>query len=322
MKKVSLPRRAGNLHMVPIYRILLIIGSLLTILPIKADAQTNQPVPIAVIVDSSASDGTSLDVLDLSDMTPKHLLVQDSAMQARLKTLNLQNGDHVTVVSLADKDGHEVLQLVNVQTSAASLRYRLFVLFCCVCGYLVLCSGLTLGNPFKLVIGEDGHYSNSKFQIALWFGILIVTYLATVVLRAIQSNYAFLGNVGIPNNLLLLSGMSALTFGAAKGITTAKVQAAVDSGIPNPKPYTDAPRFLFDLTHNDKNRLDFGDFQMIVVTLVAVGMYLVLVLHFLGSLELRATITLPDVDSTVLAVFGLGQGAYLTKKAVGNVGDT
>jgi hypothetical protein len=51
-------------------------------------------------------------------------------------------------------------------------------------------------------------------------------------------------------------------------------------------------------------------------------MYLVLVLHFLGSLELRATITLPDVDSTVLAVFGLGQGAYLTKKAVGNVGDT
>lgn len=315
-------RCAEVLHTVPIYRILLIISSLLMSLPIKADAQTSQPVPIGVVVDSSASDGMSLDVLDLNTMMPKHLLVIDSAMQTRLKTLNLQNGDHATIISGTDKDGHDVLQLVNIQASEASLRYRVFVLLCCVAGYLVLCLGLTLGNPLKLVIGEDGHYSNSKFQIALWFGILIVTYLATIVLRAIQSHYAFLGNVGIPNNLLLLSGMSVLTFGAAKGITTAKVQAAVDSGIPNPKPYTGNPRFLFDLTHNDKNRLDFGDFQMIVVTLVAVGMYLMLVLHFLGSLELRATISLPDIDSTILAAFGLGHGAYLTKKAVGNVGDT
>jgi len=29
---------------------------------------------------------------------------------------------------------------------------------------------------------------------------------------------------------------------------------------------------------------------------------------------------LPDVDTTILATFGLGQGAYLTKKAVGEVG--
>jgi hypothetical protein len=94
----------------------------------------------------------------------------------------------------------------------------------------------------------------------------------------------------------------------------------VDSGIPNPKPYTDNPSFLFDLTHNDKNRLDIGDFQMVVVTLVAVVTYVVLVVHFLGSLEMRATISLPDVDSTILATFGLGHGVYLTKKALGNVG--
>ena len=29
---------------------------------------------------------------------------------------------------------------------------------------------------------------------------------------------------------------------------------------------------------------------------------------------------MPDVDTTILATFGLGQGAYLTKKAVGAVG--
>jgi hypothetical protein len=107
---------------------------------------------------------------------------------------------------------------VNIEAAGVSLRYRLLVLLCCVAGYLILCVGLTLGNPLELVIGEDGHYSNSKFQIALWFGILIATYFATFVLRAIQSHYDFLGNIGIPNNLLLLSGMSVLTFGAAKGI--------------------------------------------------------------------------------------------------------
>jgi hypothetical protein len=158
--------------------------------------------------------------------------------------------------------------------------------------------------------------------MALWFGLLIVAYLATVVLRATASNWAFLAGVGIPNNLLLLSGMSTLTFGAAKGITTAKVQAAVDSGIPAPKPSTTTPRFLFDLTHNDNNQLDLGDFQMLVVTVVAVGVYAVIVLHFLGSLEMRSAISLPDVDSTILAAFGLGHGAYLTKKAVGKVGET
>jgi hypothetical protein len=61
---------------------------------------------------------------------------------------------------------------------------------------------------------------------------------------------------------------------------------------------------------------------MIIVTLVAVGMYVVMILHFLGLMELRAATSLPDVDTTILASFGLGQGAYLTKKAVGNVGET
>jgi hypothetical protein len=33
--------------------------------------------------------------------------------------------------------------------------------------------------------------------------------------------------------------------------------------------------------------------------------------------HLAATVTLPDVDTTILSAFGLGQGAYLAKKALG-----
>jgi hypothetical protein len=76
------------------------------------------------------------------------------------------------------------------------------------------------------------------------------------------------------------------------------------------------------LTHNDLGQFDLGDFQMLIMTFLAVGTFLALIFHFLGSLEARTVVNLPDVDTTILASFGLGHGAYLTKKAVGNLGDT
>jgi hypothetical protein len=61
---------------------------------------------------------------------------------------------------------------------------------------------------------------------------------------------------------------------------------------------------------------------MVVVTLLAIGVYLALVWSFLGSMPKTVVIGLPDVDSTILTTFGLGQCAYLAKKAVGNVGQS
>jgi hypothetical protein len=76
------------------------------------------------------------------------------------------------------------------------------------------------------------------------------------------------------------------------------------------------------LTSNDSGQLDLGDIQMLVVTLIAVVSYAVLEFHDLGTLKAVAGLTLKDVDTTILSAFGLGQGAYLTKKAVGTVGNT
>ena len=59
---------------------------------------------------------------------------------------------------------------------------------------------------------------------------------------------------------------------------------------------------------------------MLLVTLLAVGMYLAATLHFLGLLAVSEAVKLPDIDTTILATFGLGQAAYLTKKALGNAG--
>jgi len=59
---------------------------------------------------------------------------------------------------------------------------------------------------------------------------------------------------------------------------------------------------------------------MLVVTFITVVIYLMLVFSFLHAIAYSTSVSLPDVDTTILATFGLGQGAYLTKKAVGEVG--
>jgi hypothetical protein len=202
-----------------------------------------------------------------------------------------------------------------------------------------------------LFIGHDNRYSNSKTQVSLWFGVMIVSYITTFVLRWLYTG--FLGQIGIPTNLLILSGLSGLTFAGAKGIAVSKdataasnaaaaanapaaanaaaaagnasaataILAAAPAGAQlRRKTSSQLASFPSDLLKDDDGKFDFGDYQMLVITLIAILTYSVLVLNFLGTLEQRVSITLPDVDSTMLALFGVGHGAYLTKKAVSGAG--
>ena len=213
-------------------------------------------------------------------------------------------------------------------------------------------------KPTQLIISEDNRYSNSRFQMTLWFFVLITTYIAALWLRVCELGWDFTGGVNTPQNLLVLSGMSALTYAGAKAITSSKMAAPATAGQPSPsdqKAPAPEPNFFLDLTHNDgipavpaqdavlgppaapglaptvktpavaakdavPPQFDFGDFQMLIVTLLAAVTYIVLVFNFFGHVEYSKIVTLPDVDNTILAAFGLGQAAYLTKKAVGNVG--
>jgi hypothetical protein len=183
---------------------------------------------------------------------------------------------------------------------------------------VVLGFGLAaLGKNFgKLVVGLDGRTSNSKTQLALWFVVVMVTYLSTLWLRFCASGNLLLGAITIPNNLLLLSGMSAFSFAGAKAITQGKQNALAAAGNTDAmKTTADQDPSLSDLVQDDFGNADFGDTQMLFVTLIAAITYLVQVFMYLGTMDLHSTVTLPDVDTTLLATFGLGQGAYLAKKA-------
>ena len=81
------------------------------------------------------------------------------------------------------------------------------------------------------------------------------------------------------------------------------------------------PKYLFQ---NNNGETDLGDLQMILISIAAVAIFAWTSFYFLGALDIVNTVngilvakttTLPDVDSALLGAFGLGQGAYLVKKA-------
>jgi len=154
-----------------------------------------------------------------------HVKVADLALKAKAKQFH--PGDHVRV----DINGTELRDIRGAWFFPANglcVTYRLLVFAACAFSLLGLAAAVTRGAPLKFIVGMDNRYSNSKFQVALWFWILFSTYLTVVVLRVVYAGWDFFGGVNIPQNLLVLSGLSVLTYGGAKAITTAKVNAAAN----------------------------------------------------------------------------------------------
>jgi len=268
-----------------------------------------------------------------------NLKVDDPGL--RTKALKYHLGDRIRIAF--DPKTTQVTHISGAAFANISWPSRLIALAGSALFLFLLTTLFTWGHPFKLIVGMDNRYSNSKLQAAVWFWILISTYIATLYFRVVAGGMDFLGAVAIPPNILMLSGLSAFTFGSAKAITQSKVNAAVNAAIANADPDPNAAQQAIaaaapvasidpkkardkgqekieDLVKNDDGVFDFGDFQMVVVTFLAVCTYILAIFHYLAVIHFTAAVTLPDVDTTILATFGIGQGAYLVKKAAGNVG--
>ncbi|MEG8024372.1 hypothetical protein QP162_07770 [Sphingomonas aurantiaca] len=202
----------------------------------------------------------------------------------------------------------------------------LWVMFCSA----ALIAGLSAAflwrrNP---VVGVDNRYSNSQTQLALWFVTVGAAYVATNILRAFVLDGDFIGGVELTGNVVALTGLSAFTFGAAKVVASQKADGQTLGAAPITLPpgatqatpvspvktIADKAR-LTDLVRDDKGNADLGDLQMIFVTLAAVIIFLCQSFWWLSALQIAAQVVSPDVDTALLATFGIGQGAYLFKKA-------
>lgn len=207
--------------------------------------------------------------------------------------------------------------MADVASVEASVMARIRAFAGSVLIVILAASVFSGGRPLAFLVGEDNRYSNSKCQLALWFGAAMTVYLATLWLRLETAGPAFMHGIEVPTNVLLLSGASAFTLGAAKVLTVQKLTDGLAADPEHdPKPPADRPR-LDDLVRNDRNGLDLGDLQMILITVVAVAVFLADAFFQSAVILQAATVTLPDVDTSLLAAFGISQAAYLGKKGAG-----
>ena len=247
------------------------------------------------------------------------LPLADTSSQALLE--HAQPGLDLVKVEVDDVTTPTRITKIDEVSVWAPFPQRLLTFFISGLILAALAALVTWFKPTQLVVGKDGRYSNSQVQLALWFGAVAWVYMSAVWIRFEWLGSDFIGGVGLTNNLIALTGLSALSFGGAKVITMRKVAGAGDDAASPPitSPPASAksgePNILTDLFQNDFGQADLGDVQMILITAAAVLIFLASSFHFLGRVTLAGTMTLPDVDSTLLAGFGIGQGAYLFKKA-------
>ena len=307
----------------------LLLTCVLTLLAapvIAAAADSTSPTALKVRIRSSSPDGGVVKIERLPDSAVYSVTVPvayadivKASTPERALEVEVDDAVHPTAITRIEK----------IATHVGAYQ-RILALGGSFITLLLLATLATRGNPLRFLIGLDNRYSNSQCQLVLWFGALAVIYVSAVVLRIVYLGWDFVGGVGATANVIALTGLSALSFGGAKVITTQKsspdATSCVTQNIPGQllqqrKSVALSPNLLTDLFQNDRGDADFGDFQMILVTLAAVGVYLISCFVFLGDLWVEQSVTLPDIDTVLLSTFGVGQGAYLIKKAAMKPGE-
>lgn len=206
-------------------------------------------------------------------------------------------------------DGKTLKSLAIRQIKPSRIWSPVLVTILVMVSLILLLRGLFKSGFRQLCTGKDGRMSNSQTQIAIWFFMLLTTLLTVLIFRVMYTHFRYALGIDIPTNLLVLSGLSMIVFVGARVAKEAQVERNPNIAIPN------SDKADWDqLWTSDDGAFDLTDFQMIAVTVVAAFTYFLAFLAHLEIIPFISQTALPDVNGTVLALFGLGQGAYLTRK--------
>lgn len=167
-------------------------------------------------------------------------------------------------------------------------------------------------NPLWIACGEDGRLSSSKFQFLIWTLVVLYAYVGLAIDRL--GNFACTGGA-LPTNILIAMGLSLTTAVAAKGIVVGYQNSGQSAITPAVVP-TLALKYL--IINND-GIPDLPKVQMLAWTIVSVFVFLLdLFENYTGyaSCSGPKNSCFPDIDTSLMILMGLGQGAYLGFKLV------
>ncbi len=165
---------------------------------------------------------------------------------------------------------------------------------------------------WQLAVGVDGRYSSSRFHGLCWTIVVFAAYTALYLARVhAGSTEAF---HEIPPNVLTALGLSLGTTAAAAGITSSRV--ARNTVVKSHSPHSDLS--FAALVEDDEGNPDLAKAQLMVWTFVSLGVYIVAtvdaVARTLAATNGALLPPLPDIDTTLLVLSGIGQGSYLATK--------
>ena len=164
-------------------------------------------------------------------------------------------------------------------------------------------------NIFKLAEGADGKMSTPKFQWILWTIVALFSYVVIFVVRA---KLGIFDSLIVPNNLIITMGISITTMAAAKGIT---VNYLNNKKITQNSATNANTQGILALFNDDDGLPDLSKIQMLAWTVIAIAVYL-FQLNYQIKNSAASSLSLPDIDTTLMALMGLGQAGYLGKKIV------
>lgn len=151
-------------------------------------------------------------------------------------------------------------------------------------------------NPADLFTGQDKRPSSSKFQFLLWTVVVIFSFVAVYVARALMGYYESIDE--IPVHLLVVMGFSITTAAAAKGITVGYLETGrvAKTEPPSTRADPDNPGRNVEgdplesragwsaILVDDEGHPDLSKIQMIAWTFIAIAVYLIGVVALVNAL--------------------------------------
>jgi len=167
------------------------------------------------------------------------------------------------------------------------------------------------GNALGILIDSRGRFSLSQFQIALWT-IVLLSLLTGVFVARLLARIPQPLNIAIPNELLIVMGISVGSTAAAGAVKAGK-------DIRNVSILSkDQPKFAqVYLTEEGtgKETVDITRFQNFWLTVIVVGAYVASVFTFIGATKtLGELASLPGFDKSLLTLLGISHAGYIAMK--------
>lgn len=241
-----------------------------------------------------------------------------TAIAAGDKTIypaSLKPDEHYITIRYVDTGDKISINSITLEKIKAPKRVKLLSMAFGISLTLIILlavSGALKTVKGGLFVGQDNRYSNSKFQMTIWIFTGIFSYVTLFFQRYFASTdlMSFSSMINIPENLGILMGISAGSFVSAKAITSSQVSSGAITKLKAANPS------LLDLITDDNKLIDLGDLQMFSWTLIGALIYLLNFYRMWLYMDPSVEVSLPTIDSSILALTGVSQAAYIGKKLV------